>query len=125
MRDLELGILFWKRVDDLLKKRSIKLIDVARMTGIPISTISSAKAKKSLPLSDTGLKIASAINTSLDYLVHGTEEKEDDIDLEDSFQMIRKSKYASNIAKSLPYMTLDQLLAIEAILKTWKKNQDP
>lgn len=117
------GIGFWKRFDELLAKRSLRQTDIAEKTGIPNSTISSAKARKTIPSSDTGLKIAKALNTSLVYLVFGESDSED-LDLEDSISMIRKSNNATQIAKILPYLTLEQTLVLISMIQSWENVRD-
>jgi transcriptional regulator with XRE-family HTH domain len=118
-----LGTGFWQRFDALLTKRRLRQSDITNITGISQSSISSAKSRGTIPSSDVGLKIAKALSTSLTYLVFGEGDSED-LDLEDSFGMIRKSQNSSSIAKILPYLTLEQTLALKTIISTWENAKE-
>jgi len=118
-----LGTGFWQRFDALLTKRRLRQSDITNITGISQSSISSAKSRGTIPSSDVGLKIAKALSTSLTYLVFGEGDSED-LYLEDSFGMIRKSQNSSSIAKILPYLTLEQTLALKTIISTWENAKE-
>lgn len=61
-------------IDDLIKDFDIKSISaLAEMAGVPRSTISNIKLRKSIPNGETLSKIADALGVSTDYLLGCTD----------------------------------------------------
>ena len=60
---------FLSRLNSLLKERSINITDLANMTGLPRSTISSYINRKSNPSIIQLKLLADCFNVSIDYLV--------------------------------------------------------
>ena len=60
---------FLSRLNSLLKERSINITDLANMTGLPRSTISSYINRKSNPSIIQLKLLADYFNVSIDYLV--------------------------------------------------------
>lgn len=65
-------ICFWNRVDELLKQKNMTHNTLARKVKIDSSSISRGLKYKSSPSADTAVKIAFALNTTVEYLVKGT-----------------------------------------------------
>lgn len=123
MRNRQLGSAFWDRVDRLLKKRNMLQTTLAYKAGIADGTLSSAKNKHSIPLADTAVRIAAALNTSVEYLVTGHDacnDEEGDGELEDALRYIRTSRPAGRFAKAMPLLSLAQYEALEGLLKSWE-----
>ena len=122
MRNKNCGTGFWKRVDYLLKQRNISQTNLARLTGIADGTLSSAKIKKSIPLADTAVNIASALNTTVEYLILGYDVHDQELgdkDLEESIRYICTSRPASRFAKVMPLLSLYQYETLENIIESW------
>ena len=63
---------FKENLKDELKYQDIKVKELAEMTGIPKGTLDHYLAEKcSAPLADAAVKIAQALNVSVEYLVTG------------------------------------------------------
>ncbi|WP_320128652.1 helix-turn-helix transcriptional regulator [uncultured Sphaerochaeta sp.] len=127
MRNKNCGTGFWERVDSLLKQRTMSQTNLARMTGIADGTLSSAKSKKSIPLADTAVNLASALNTTVEYLVSGYDVHDREIgdkELEESVRYICTSRPASRFAKAMPFLSLYQYETLECLLRSWGI-QDP
>ncbi|WP_320128690.1 helix-turn-helix transcriptional regulator [uncultured Sphaerochaeta sp.] len=122
MRKKNCGEGFWERVDYLLKQRNMSQTNLAHMTGIADGTLSSAKNKKSIPLADTAVNIASALNTTVEYLVSGYDVHDKEIgdkELEESVRYICTSRPASRFAKAMPFLSLYQYETLECLLRSW------
>ena len=122
MRNKTYGAGFWKRVDYLLKQRNMSQTNLARLTNIADGTLSSAKNKKSIPLADTAVAIASALNTTVEYLVLGYDVHDQEVgdrELEESIRYICTSRPASRFAKAMPLLTLYQYETLEYLLGSW------
>ncbi len=64
---------FYERVKILSKKNNISLTSFLQSLGINYETYKSAKRLNNLPRADEAVKIASALNTSVEFLVTGGE----------------------------------------------------
>lgn len=67
---------FGKNLKNERKKQSITQEKLAELVGIAVQTISYAETGKKFPHLDTAVRIANALNTSLDYLCGGSEKAE-------------------------------------------------
>lgn len=119
MNELTQGYTFWKRVITLLEQQQLSQSDLSRHTGISTGSISSAITRGNIPRSDTGLKIAKALHTTLEYLLTG-EQTTEDPELEEAIGYVRTSRRASEIVKALPSLTLEQASIIEANIHVWQ-----
>lgn len=120
MRDKEMAIAFWRRVEELMRKKGIRQVELAKLTGISVGTLSGARTQKTLPVSHNGMRIAEVLGTSLEYLLYGTEtEGYDEASIEEAFSLIRKSKPASHLVKRIPLLSRSQYDLIEALLDSW------
>lgn len=126
MRDKEMSIAFWRRVEALMHKKGIRQVELAKLTGISVGTLSGARTQKTLPVSHNGMKIAEVLGTSLEYLLYGTESDTlDDTGLEEAFSLIRKSKPASHLVKRVPLLSIEQYTLLESLLDSWGiENED-
>ena len=66
---------FWENVDSELKFRGMERKELGQKAGFPESYISKGIARKSCPSADLALKIADALNVSIEKLVIGKERK--------------------------------------------------
>ena len=66
---------FWENVDSELKFRGMERKELGQRAGFPESYISKGIARKSCPSADLALKIADALNVSIEKLVTGKERK--------------------------------------------------
>ena len=63
----------WNRVLDLLDRKEISRKEFAMKVGISYSSIHNGAIQNSIPSADVALLIAYELNTSLEYLVYGTQ----------------------------------------------------
>lgn len=63
--------LFWQRVKGLLAKKDIKQVDLCNETGINVGTFKGWLNKNRYPDLDAAVKIASYLDTTVEYLVTG------------------------------------------------------
>lgn len=64
---------FYENVKKLTKKHGLQLIPLLESLGINYSTYKGYKQLGNLPRADEAVKIAKALNTSVEYLVTGEE----------------------------------------------------
>ncbi len=109
-----------------MHKKGIRQVELAKLTGISVGTLSGARTQKTLPVSHNGMKIAEVLGTSLEYLLYGTESDTlDDTGLEEAFSLIRKSKPASHLVKRVPLLSINQYTLLESLLDSWGiENED-
>lgn len=62
---------FYERVKELSKTQNLSLIPFLQSLGINYETYKSAKRLNNLPRADEAVKIAEALNTSVEFLVSG------------------------------------------------------
>lgn len=109
---------FWPRVQKILADRNITAVQLSQLSGVSPQTISHGILRKSIPQLDNAYRIANALNVSLDYLTFGQADHDDELD--ETFELIRKSNRESQIAKYLPFLDSSQMTAIETMLDSWK-----
>lgn len=68
---------FWNRVLDLLDRQEISRKDFAMRVGISYSSIHNGASLNSIPSADIALRIAYELHTSIEYLVYGNEQIND------------------------------------------------
>ena len=68
---------FWNRVLDLLDRQEISRKDFAMRVGISYSSIHNGALLNSIPSADIALRIAYELHTSIEYLVYGNEQIND------------------------------------------------
>ena len=66
-----MALLFWERVNKTIKTRGQKQEWLAEQTGIKYQTLRSWVSKDILPRVDDAVKIAHALEVSVEYLVEG------------------------------------------------------
>lgn len=64
---------FFDRVKELIKQQDYSLITFLESLGINYSSYKSTKQQGNLPRADEAVKIAKALNTTVEYLVTGEE----------------------------------------------------
>lgn len=77
---------FWEKVDAELNYRGMPRKELAKKANFPDSYISKGIARKSIPSADLALRIAHALNVSLEYLL------EMDVCVSDSVETERELK---------------------------------
>lgn len=65
--------MFWSNVRQLLSERKILQRDFAEQIGYNVSTLKNQMTRNISPDVDTAVKIAKALNTSVEFLVTGEE----------------------------------------------------
>ncbi|MCQ2602069.1 MAG: helix-turn-helix domain-containing protein [Treponema sp.] len=109
---------FKENLKEAMYCKNLTTIQLAAMTGINSGTISSyLKTKNSMPPVDKALKLAKALDVSVDFLVNGFEEK-----TESSIQ--QKSPFSIDvfrIAKKMDDMGKEELTIISSIIDLLKK----
>ncbi len=108
---------------DLLVVKQLSQSDLSRMTGLSTGFLSSAIKRGNIPVSNNAVKIAQALDTTVEYLVTGIDksafgEFADEPDLKLAFQTIKKGKYNTIIAQALPFLNLEQQQTILAVIKS-------
>lgn len=68
--------LFWERVKALSKERHLTQQDICDSVGIPIGTLKGWITNERLPDAEESQKIASALHTTVEYLVTGNQTSE-------------------------------------------------
>ena len=64
----------YKRIDDLLIKRNVSQKDLSDFLGLSSAQVySNWKQRNSIPSADVALKIAQYLNTTVEYLLTGSE----------------------------------------------------
>ena len=69
----ELAVEFWKRTNKLIKDKNSKQENVAQECGIPYQTFRSWVTRQTFPDALQTYKIAKALNTTVEYLVTGSD----------------------------------------------------
>lgn len=64
---------FVERIDELLKKKNLSRNDLNSAIGLPKNIIAQWKIRETIPAADVAVKIAQYLDTSVEYLVNGTE----------------------------------------------------
>lgn len=67
---------FWKNVTQLMKNKKISQETLCETIGISVWTLRGAISKHTLPRVDVALAIAEALDTSIEFLLKGTESNE-------------------------------------------------
>ncbi|MCR4953419.1 MAG: helix-turn-helix domain containing protein [Treponema sp.] len=67
---------FWENVDSELKFIGMERKELGKIAGFPESYISKGITRKSCPNADLALRIAKALNVSIEYLVTGKKGEE-------------------------------------------------
>ena len=70
---------FWQRVKFLIKENNTKQEWLAEKTGIKYQTLRSMISKNTFPKADDAVKIAKALNTTVEYLVNGYKDSNHEI----------------------------------------------
>lgn len=69
--------LFWERVDGVLKRHSISVSQLSKITSISYDSFKSWRSKKRIPDAESLVSISNALKVSIDYLLKGTACNED------------------------------------------------
>lgn len=100
---------FWQRVYVALEPTGLRMADIARLAGIPRSTISNWIRWNRYPSVDNAEKIADIMGVSVEWLVKGIDVYEDYDDDLDSPQVI-------HLINTIQAMDENQLNALEPVL---------
>lgn len=63
----------WKRVDSILEQKGLTLNQLTTMAGLNYGTTKGQRCKRDLNKIDDAVRIANALDVSLDYLITGKE----------------------------------------------------
>ena len=66
-------MLFWTNTNNLIKSQKITQETLCKETGLSLNTLRGWISKNVLPRADEAVRIAKALNTSVEYLVTGEE----------------------------------------------------
>lgn len=64
---------FWSRFEKALEDNNITASELSRTLGVASSVIYAWKMRDSIPRADIAVKVAEALNTTVEYLINGTE----------------------------------------------------
>ena len=110
---------FKENLKEAMYCKNITTSDLASLTGINSGTISSyLKTKGSIPPADKAIKIARALDVSIDFLVDGFDVKTDN-DKQLPKKQIPFEIY--KLASDLLSLSKDELNVIKCIVKVFKK----
>ena len=70
---------FYDRVKELVKQNNLSLISFLESLGISYESYKTTKRYNKLPRADEAIKIANALNTTVEFLVSGQSEQTDNI----------------------------------------------
>ena len=90
---------FWKRVDEELEYKGRTRISLAEECGFSVSYISKGIVRGSNPTLDLAIKIANALNVSLEYLATGSNDSLNKNKSEESEQLRLYRKHSEIIKK--------------------------
>ncbi|AEC02163.1 helix-turn-helix domain-containing protein [Parasphaerochaeta coccoides] len=110
---------FWQRVAVLLKKRRLKIADLARLSSVDQRAISSGIRLHTIPQSDTALAISDALGVSVRFLLYGIDDSGTDDELEQAIEYCRNSRQASQVLKLLQFLTPRQYAVLLDVFETW------
>ena len=68
--------MFWEKLKDILEYQNISLKELCAKAGLKQQSIYNAITRKTFPSLETAVKIANALNVSVEYLVTGKESQE-------------------------------------------------
>ena len=108
----ELNEHFWKRVDDLRGRKSMR--EVAIEAGIPETSIQSMRTKRVIPKMNAVYGLSKALNTTMEYLYQG-EEITDNFDAP-LFQKLSTSQELIDICGALITATPEDIKLIQRVL---------
>ncbi|MDR1399535.1 MAG: helix-turn-helix domain-containing protein [Treponema sp.] len=109
-----MALLFWERVNKTIKTRGQKQEWLAEQTGIKYQTLRSWVSKDILPRVDDAVKIAQALEVSVEYLLEGVNSS---LPREIDVFYTRYKKF-SVLLEYLEELTLEQREDIEAFALT-------
>ena len=64
---------FWTRLEDALKEKEITPTELSRILGVTPSVVNAWKIRDSIPRADIAVQVAKKLNTTVEYLIEGTE----------------------------------------------------
>ncbi|MCI5518903.1 MAG: helix-turn-helix domain-containing protein [Treponema sp.] len=113
---------FKENLKEAMFCKNLTTIELANKTGINSGTISSyLKTKGSIPPADKALKLAQALDVSVEFLVNGFESK-----IESSIQ--KKSPFSIEvlkIANDISNFEKEELSVLKEIIKLIGRNKNP
>lgn len=78
---------FWRRVKDLIKSQNTTQEWVANSANVSFSNLKQQIFHNRIPVADEAVRIAKALNTSVEYLVTGEQVKQDN---SESIELLKK-----------------------------------
>lgn len=107
------AMIFWGRVDNLVKSKGITLKQLCADYGLVYGTIMQNKARKIFPSLLLTKGLSEALNTSLDYLVTG---KEYEHPLQKKFH---DDEFLIDICTRITQCSREHLKIIDTMLDSW------
>ncbi len=100
-----------ERLTELLEKADMSVPELANKTGVVKGTIYNIINGKTLPKQDTISNIAKELNTSMDYLIFGTNEYKDKIEkqLLETFRELNYENKIEIVGETTKLLTKQQL----------------
>jgi len=86
----EIAVEFWKRTNKLIKDKNSKQENVAQECGIPYQTLRSWVTRQTFPDALQAYKIAKALNTTVEYLVTGSDTNPAERELKELKEKLKK-----------------------------------
>ncbi len=118
---------FWKNVDDELKFQGIERKELASLADFDVSYIGKGISRNSIPAADLALRIAKALNVSLEYLLEVPEtsyakKKENSTDINKALHLYHKfSSHLTELEKLTSKERETVLILMQTINAAHKK----
>ena len=107
------AMIFWERVDNLVKSKGITLKQLCADYGLVYGTIMQNKARKILPSLLLTKGLSKALCTSLDYLVTGKEYQDE------LFAKLQNDKELKDTCSKISLCSNEHLSIINTMLASW------
>lgn len=99
---------FWNRVELSIKDRYSSITEFCRKNEINVKTVFTDKAKDRFPRTDILIRIADALDASIDYLVFGSDKH---TNIDDKFKVLERYNAQTREVR----MAINKLLNIEVV----------
>ena len=114
---------FWGNVDSELKFKGISRKELSYMINVKEITIHKAIERDSVPSADTALKIAKALNVSLEYLLdmETITQHDSNVDFDEIQKATKLYRKYNIILNELEHLSQKELTAVSQLVKTLSK----
>ncbi len=108
---------FWGRVENALKDAEIpSLKDLCRRADVNYNTMTNNRTIGRLPRLEEGLRIATALGKSVEWLMNGSGDKTQVKNIDELIDILQSDPRLKSIVSSLSMTSKEKLFAIEVIL---------